>query len=93
MAHVRIPDEDRTLRDPDAIRAYLAEHGIEYERWSPDPAAGSADSTILFGTGDGTHLRFAPTDRRARGGGDVHGGRGAVGPTAGVLGPQLVVLG
>jgi 1,2-dihydroxy-3-keto-5-methylthiopentene dioxygenase len=45
MAHVRIPDEDRTLRDPDAIRAYLAEHGIEYERWSPDPAAGAADSS------------------------------------------------
>jgi 1,2-dihydroxy-3-keto-5-methylthiopentene dioxygenase len=44
MAHVRIPDEDRTLRDPDAIRGYLAEHGIEYERWSPDPAAGAADS-------------------------------------------------
>ena len=44
MAHVRIPDEDRTLRDPDAIRGYLAEHGIEYERWSPDPAVPDSGS-------------------------------------------------
>jgi 1,2-dihydroxy-3-keto-5-methylthiopentene dioxygenase len=44
MASVRIPDEDRTLRDPDAIRGYLKERGIEYERWSPVPAAGAAGS-------------------------------------------------
>jgi 1,2-dihydroxy-3-keto-5-methylthiopentene dioxygenase len=44
MANVRIPDEDRTLRDPDAIRGYLAERGIEYERWSPDPAVGASGS-------------------------------------------------
>jgi 1,2-dihydroxy-3-keto-5-methylthiopentene dioxygenase len=44
MANVRIPGEDRTLRDPDAIRGYLAERGIEYESWSPDPAVGVAGS-------------------------------------------------
>jgi len=44
MASVRIPDEDRTLRDPDAIRGYLKERGIEYERWSPVPAAGATGS-------------------------------------------------
>jgi 1,2-dihydroxy-3-keto-5-methylthiopentene dioxygenase len=38
MANVRIPGEDRTLHDPDAIRGYLAQRGIEYERWSPGPA-------------------------------------------------------
>ena len=44
MANVRIPDEDRTLHDPDAIRGYLADRGIEYERWSPDTAAGATGS-------------------------------------------------
>ncbi len=44
MASVRIPDEDRTLRDPDAIRGYLKERGIEYERWSPVLAAGATGS-------------------------------------------------
>ncbi len=44
MANVRIPGEDRTLRDPDAIRGYLAERGIEYERWSPVPPEGPTGS-------------------------------------------------
>jgi 1,2-dihydroxy-3-keto-5-methylthiopentene dioxygenase len=38
MAIVRIPDEKATLRDADAIRGYLAERGIEYVRWTPEPA-------------------------------------------------------
>jgi 1,2-dihydroxy-3-keto-5-methylthiopentene dioxygenase len=37
MAVVRIPDEDRTLDDPEAIRGYLHERGIDYEYWSPEP--------------------------------------------------------
>jgi 1,2-dihydroxy-3-keto-5-methylthiopentene dioxygenase len=33
MAIVRIPDEQRTLTDEDAIRLHLSSIGIEYERW------------------------------------------------------------
>jgi 1,2-dihydroxy-3-keto-5-methylthiopentene dioxygenase len=35
MAIVRIPDEDKTLRDEGEIRAHLASIGIGYERWEP----------------------------------------------------------
>ncbi len=35
MAIVRIPDEKRTLRDPEEVREHLARHGIDYERWKP----------------------------------------------------------
>src|SRR5678816_1641197 len=35
MAIVRIPDENRTLRDAAEITAYLASIGIDYERWEP----------------------------------------------------------
>lgn len=35
MAIVRIPGEDVTLRDEDAIRLHLAGIGIGYERWEP----------------------------------------------------------
>lgn len=34
MATVRIPDENRTLVDPDAVTKYLATIGIAYERWA-----------------------------------------------------------
>jgi 1,2-dihydroxy-3-keto-5-methylthiopentene dioxygenase len=33
MAAVLIPDEHRSLTNPDDIRAYLAPHNIKYERW------------------------------------------------------------
>lgn len=33
MALVRIPDENRQLREPAAIRDFLAPFGIHYERW------------------------------------------------------------
>jgi cupin superfamily acireductone dioxygenase involved in methionine salvage len=33
MAIVRIPDENRTLREQSEVAAYLASIGIEYERW------------------------------------------------------------
>ncbi len=36
MAVVRIPDERRELRDFEAVRDYLAEIGIEHERWQTD---------------------------------------------------------
>src|SRR5947209_15012839 len=35
MGIVRIPEEDRTLRDAVAISEFLAAYGIEYERWTP----------------------------------------------------------
>jgi 1,2-dihydroxy-3-keto-5-methylthiopentene dioxygenase len=35
MAIVSIPDEQRTLRDEEAIRTHLASIGIGYERWEP----------------------------------------------------------
>jgi 1,2-dihydroxy-3-keto-5-methylthiopentene dioxygenase len=38
MAVVRIPDENRSLRDESDVRDYLAGIGIDYERW--DPVAG-----------------------------------------------------
>lgn len=34
MATVRFPDDNRTLTDPEAVTAYLATIGIEYERWT-----------------------------------------------------------
>ena len=33
MALLRIPDEQRSLREHDEVRDYLAGIGIEYERW------------------------------------------------------------
>ncbi|MGA7218444.1 MAG: cupin domain-containing protein [Candidatus Sulfotelmatobacter sp.] len=38
MATVRLPDEGRTLRDRAEITTYLANIGIEYERWEPEHA-------------------------------------------------------
>ncbi len=35
MATVRIPDQNRALAAPQAVRDYLAEIGIHYERWEP----------------------------------------------------------
>lgn len=35
MATVKIPDENRTLVDPVEVGKYLAEIGIDYERWEP----------------------------------------------------------
>src|SRR5438132_567675 len=35
MAIVRIPDENRSLNEPEAVTAHLQSIGIEYERWEP----------------------------------------------------------
>ena len=35
MATIRIPDENRNLTEPEAVRAYLGNMGIDYERWEP----------------------------------------------------------
>ena len=39
MAIVRIPEENRTLRDEAAIASYLAERGIDFERLVPNGSA------------------------------------------------------
>ena len=49
MALVKIPAESRTLRDPEAVRAFLVVHGIEYARWTPahDLAPDAAPDAVL----------------------------------------------
>jgi 1,2-dihydroxy-3-keto-5-methylthiopentene dioxygenase len=49
MALVRIPAENVTLREPDAIRAFLAPHGIDYEVWVPNhPVAADATADAVL---------------------------------------------
>lgn len=36
MAVVKVPTENVTLTESDAVTAYLAARGIAYERWTPD---------------------------------------------------------
>jgi 1,2-dihydroxy-3-keto-5-methylthiopentene dioxygenase len=49
MAIVRIPDEDRTLRECAEITAYLASIGIDYEKWElPESAAESASAEEIL---------------------------------------------
>jgi 1,2-dihydroxy-3-keto-5-methylthiopentene dioxygenase len=54
MAIVRIPDENRRLEDDAVISAYLAERGIEYERWTParEITAGMSSDGLLAAYGD-----------------------------------------
>ena len=40
MALVRIPARDAVIDEPGAVTAFLATHGIDYERWSTDRAVG-----------------------------------------------------
>jgi len=35
MAILRIPDENQTIIDPEAVAEYLAAIGINYEQWKP----------------------------------------------------------
>jgi 1,2-dihydroxy-3-keto-5-methylthiopentene dioxygenase len=44
MAIVKIPSEDRLLREPDAVREFLAHHAIDYERWTPNQPVGATAS-------------------------------------------------
>src|SRR4051812_6689499 len=64
MALIRIPDENRTISDPAAIRAFLGARGIEYEHWEPTtdvPASHTADEILAA---------YAPkiSELKARGG-------------------------
>ena len=44
MAVVRIPDENRTITEPAAIRDFLASNGIDYERWTPNSSASTTST-------------------------------------------------
>lgn len=44
MAILTIPDENRTIQDPEAIRTFLANVGIVYEQWEPSQPV-SPDAT------------------------------------------------
>ena len=49
MALVKIPAEHQTLRERAEVTAFLAGHGIEYERWTPEHAvaADAPAGTVL----------------------------------------------
>ena len=49
MATLRIPDKNVTLRDPPAVRLFLDQRGIVYERWSADRdlSSGAANEQVL----------------------------------------------
>lgn len=38
MALLRIPEQDRTITEPAEITRFLGQQGIDYERWTPEPA-------------------------------------------------------
>jgi 1,2-dihydroxy-3-keto-5-methylthiopentene dioxygenase len=49
VAVVRIPQENRTVEQPEQVRSYLATIGIEYERWPSDgklPPNASAEEIL-----------------------------------------------
>ena len=49
MSVVRIPEENRSLHEPDQVRDFLAGMGIDYERWQPPrelPANASAEQVL-----------------------------------------------
>jgi 1,2-dihydroxy-3-keto-5-methylthiopentene dioxygenase len=49
MAIVNIPDEKITHRDADSVTGFLAQYGIEYDRWTldrPVPADAPADAIL-----------------------------------------------
>lgn len=53
MAIVNIPDEQRRIEDAVAISGFLAQHGIDYERWTSgiDVASGASAEAILAAYG------------------------------------------
>jgi len=60
MAAIRIPEEGRTLDDPEDVRQCLAGHGIEYERWQPAhplSADASAEAVLAAYAGEIERLK------------------------------------
>jgi len=64
MALLKIPDEDRTITEAGAVRDFLAEHGIDYER------TGAAPGLTTSSTADEILSAWAPKidELKARGG-------------------------
>jgi 1,2-dihydroxy-3-keto-5-methylthiopentene dioxygenase len=63
MAQIRIPDEGRSIGDPDAVRSFLAGCGIEYEQTTGiDVAPDAPPDALLTAYGD------TIDDLKARGG-------------------------
>jgi 1,2-dihydroxy-3-keto-5-methylthiopentene dioxygenase len=55
MAVVRIPEENRALRDDVEVGTYLASRGIDFERWAPGDrglTAGASSDAILAAYSD-----------------------------------------
>jgi 1,2-dihydroxy-3-keto-5-methylthiopentene dioxygenase len=50
MAQLKIPDENRTIDNDGEVVAYLAERGIEYERWTPATAPAGLSAEALLET-------------------------------------------
>jgi 1,2-dihydroxy-3-keto-5-methylthiopentene dioxygenase len=49
MAIVKIPSENTTIREEEAIVSFLAERGIVFERWSPStPLSGDATADAIL---------------------------------------------
>src|SRR5919109_3051769 len=49
MAIINIPDEDRTITEPEEIASYLAGIGIDYEQWEPSqPIAANAPAAEIL---------------------------------------------
>src|SRR2546425_3845811 len=49
MAIVNIPEQNRSINQPEAVTRYLADIGIEYERWEPAhsvPAGAPAEEIL-----------------------------------------------
>jgi 1,2-dihydroxy-3-keto-5-methylthiopentene dioxygenase len=50
MALIRIPAENTTLTEFESVRSFLAAHGIDYEKWSPErPVGADATSEAILG--------------------------------------------
>lgn len=51
MALLRIPEQQRTIDDPQVIVSFLAEHGIAYEQWRTDrPVPPDAPADVVLQT-------------------------------------------
>ena len=49
MAVIRIPAENTAITEAGVVRDFLASHGIDYERWTPDhPVDADADANAVL---------------------------------------------
>jgi 1,2-dihydroxy-3-keto-5-methylthiopentene dioxygenase len=49
MANIRIPEQGRSLTDPESVTEHLATMGIDYERWEPSrPVADNAPAEDIL---------------------------------------------